>query len=120
MNWCYDSLYMRGDKQDIENVYEILKAADWNAFQAKEISDLCFFSDPKIDANAVIGFDTAYGPPVEYLAKIAADFPQIRFRLTFMEPLSNYCGACEFVGGELVSVESDTCGRELYIEDVEC
>lgn len=51
-------------------------------------------------------FDSAWAPPVEWLAKVAADFPSLSFKLTYEEPMMAFGGVSGFYGGEEVeSVE---------------
>jgi hypothetical protein len=47
-------------------------------------------------------FDSAWSPPVEFLKKVAQDFPRLRFVLKYDEPGMGFMGMAIAENGELV------------------
>lgn len=60
-------------------------------------------------------FDTAWGPPLEWMERVAKMFPQLRFAITYGEPGMDFGGKVVFVGGEVVSDEEG--GAEQYLDE---
>jgi len=48
-------------------------------------------------------FDTAWGPPIPWLATVAVLFPEIRFTLTYEEPGCDFAGVLVLQNGEEMS-----------------
>ena len=48
-------------------------------------------------------FDSAWSPPVEWLKKVAQDFPKLRFRLKYDEPGMGFFGVATADQGEIVA-----------------
>jgi len=53
-------------------------------------------------------FDTAWSPPLQWLEKVAADWPGLEFELYYYEPGVGFAGVAWFAGGSL--------NRDYYIE----
>lgn len=56
-----------------------------------------------IEGGIEYQFDTAWAPPVEWLTKIAAKYPELIFYMDFQEEGMGFAGGVEFSGGVLVS-----------------
>lgn len=69
-----------------------------------------FYDEPKEVCVWTLMFDTAWGPPVELLHKVAAKHPELRFELSYYEPGMNFAGRMRWEGGELVHEREGTCG----------
>ena len=51
-------------------------------------------------------FDTAWGPPMDFMTKIAEDFPELGFSLSYEEPGMAFAGEVIWENGECVSEDS--------------
>lgn len=51
-------------------------------------------------------FDTAWGPPIEFLSKVSKDFPTLTFSLQYEEGGMGFAGEAEWSDGECTSDES--------------
>jgi len=58
------------------------------------------------DEYAFMWFDSAWSPPIEYISRISKIYPQLRFKLSFMETGSDFQGHVIFSNGELTDEES--------------
>lgn len=50
-------------------------------------------------------FDTAWSPPESLFDKVAADYPELTFRLEYAEPGMNFAGFAEWAKGERIESE---------------
>jgi len=57
------------------------------------------------DQNLILCFDTAWGPPVAWLDKISAQFPELSFHLIYEEPGVSFCGFVDYENGECTGSE---------------
>jgi hypothetical protein len=69
-----------------------------------------------------IGFDTAWAPPINWLKKVSIQYPNLSFRMDYMEEGQNYCGAIRIGDGEIVEDEGEPIytndqGEEVYRDD---
>ncbi len=52
-------------------------------------------------------FDTAWNPPLSWLAKVSADYPLLTFELSFRNPISNWVDEHVFRVGEQIEDEEE-------------
>lgn len=117
MNWCHNSMHVTGRRSEIEAFLEMLRGAEWDKFKSRGmdrgIDYVCHnFPNCKPDEETEVNnlyFDTAYGPQIPFFTEAAATFPQLRFELSFMEPLCDFAGRAVFEGGNLVQQEAGSC-----------
>jgi len=60
-----------------------------------------------------VGFDTAWVPPINWLKKVAIKYPNLNFRLDYLEEGVDFCGAVRIGEGEIVEDE----GKPVYTND---
>ena len=49
----------------------------------------------------IVSYDTAWAPNIMWMKKVSEMFPDLNFRLSFMEPGCNFCGVAYCENGEL-------------------
>lgn len=84
----------------------------------------CNTSNTGIDTNEdtvlEFSFDSAWSPPIKWLAKVVTDFPTLKFKMHYIEPGDDFCGmvySAEIEEGEFPYLESEE-GEILYRDDV--
>lgn len=90
----------------------IVWGTKWDACEVRAFADEAL-TDP-IDIARRIGegakfyykFDTAWSPPVEWLEQTAPKYPEISFRLSFVEPGMDFMGEDVHEGGQRKSGSS--------------
>jgi len=85
-NWCINSW---GTKWDVHE------------YSGSDISDDASYWE--------VTFDTAWGPPGEWLEKVGEDHPMLNFRLEFSEPGMWFAGFLEISEGSVVDSGSGEC-----------
>lgn len=66
----------------------------WNAVDT-------FISDYRVD-NLVIGFDTAWSPPLPVIQELSKQFPEAEFTINFEEPGMGFFGEYKYSNGYLI------------------
>lgn len=134
-NWCNNTLDVCGEEESIQKFYNENRIEEDNDEKELQKTDLSFrnsvpFSKgewdyneavqiwgTKWDANEVdvdIGdeqltyhFQTAWGPPKEWLEKVAKKYPELTFELFYEEPGMDFLGRVEYEDGELTGEMED-------------
>jgi hypothetical protein len=55
----------------------------------------------------IVSYDTAWGPNINWMKTVSEKFPDMKFRLAFMEPGVGFCGVARCQNGELDVDEGD-------------
>jgi hypothetical protein len=99
--------YSAQDRGRIEDLFDPQKWYDgysWCVSHWGTKWDLCrdgFYSSSS-DGYAEYEFNTAWSPPCPWLKKVAADWPDLKFVLTYYEPGAWFAGKLVMEGGEVV------------------
>lgn len=82
--------------ENSEDLIEKYGYADWYSWRTNnwgtkwDAAHTTFIK--KSDTEALIEFETAWSPPVNWLQNIAPQFPELRFKLVYSEPGFKFCG----------------------------
>ena len=147
-NWCYNNLKVSGDLTKLKDFYEKSKDKEgnfrldglhptptspeneselfpgwytWriNNWGTKWDVDATVKCEPSEAYQSLeLSFDSAWGPPIEWLQHVAALYPELDFVMDYMEPGMAFCGVATgsngFVGneeGEILMTDED--GEEV-------
>jgi hypothetical protein len=55
----------------------------------------------------IVSYDTAWGPNINWMKTVSEKFPDLKFRLAFMEPGVGFCGVARCQNGDLDVDEGD-------------
>ena len=85
----------------------------WDAFEcySNEVNSIHDNLDKEI-TTLIYQFDTAWGPPIIWLQKIASIYNNISFTLEYSEPGMDFWGKKEYINGELF--EENECSLSDY------
>ena len=98
--------------------YKFSSAYDWRVHHwgtkwTCELYTLDFY-----DNEVILGFSSAWCPPIEWLQKVALIYPDLQFEMSFMETGCDIAGKCiiegdcfEYIEGEIVQQDEE--GREV-------
>lgn len=70
------------------------------------------------EGEATYRFDTAWGPPLEWLDYVAKKYPQLSFRLIYGEPGMDFGGEVVYQRGELIQDQEGSAEDFLDKEDM--
>ncbi|MAH51402.1 hypothetical protein CMI37_36640 [Candidatus Pacearchaeota archaeon] len=123
-NWCENRLVVRGEKEDMTKFLKVINDKTTrsqnllNAFipAPSDEEDLYHwhienwgtkwdvdFEDATIeDDYAEFSFDSAWGPPVVWLEKVAKKYPKLKFSLKYEEPGMDFIGCAKGKDGVIV------------------
>jgi hypothetical protein len=97
----------------------------WDVYGQINVSGLDLFenADPDNEIELVYSFDTAWSPPINWLVKVAKDFPENKFELRYYEPGCGFAGSIIVKGDEILSdneytYASDSVAYKTFIEEV--
>lgn len=65
-----------------------------------------------------VSFDSAWSPPVEWLRHVAALYPELEFRMDYMEPGMAFCGVATGMNGEVHDEEGEITETDADGEEV--
>ena len=71
------------------------------------------------DTVLEFSFDSAWSPPIKWLAKVVTDFPTLKFKMHYIEPGCDFCGmvySAEIKEGEFPYLESEE-GEILHTDE---
>lgn len=125
----------RGDETDLEGkaafeaeakrIQETYGHADWYSWNTSNWGTKWDVAESHIghidDDLFIVSYDTAWSPNINYVKQVSKMFPDLEFRLSFMEPGCNFCGVAHCVNGEVEVAEGDILledgeGREVYYD----
>ena len=125
----------RGDETDLEGkaafeaeakrIEQTYGHADWYSWNTSNWGTKWDVSSPTtqfIDEDMfIVSYDTAWSPNINFVEQVSKMFPDLEFRLTFMEPGFNFCGVAYCTNGELEVMEGDITladdeGREVHYD----
>ena len=123
-NWCENKLVVRGEEKDMTKFLKILgenatlsdtkrlqdilnafhpipeeeqencrqwNIDNWGTKWDVECSEDAFIEDDHVE----LLFDSAWGPPVAWLKKVAKDYPKLKFSLKYDEPGMCFMGCAK-------------------------
>ncbi len=120
-NWCSNTIEISGDAEDIKKLLQNAKgeksdfsldqlvpipkeeADNWYSWNVANWGTKWDLSDVVVevnDDNVIVNCQTAWGPPLEGLAKISKDYPNLNFEIVYEESGMDFCGKSYFVNGE--------------------
>lgn len=68
------------------------------------------------ESSMHITFDTAWSPPVEWVEKVSADYPELLFELCYAEGGMGFWGVVEYKAGDVLSQGEHT-GMGTWVDD---
>ena len=85
-----------GQSENSEELVEKFGYSDWYSWRVNKWGtkwDVCE-SDiyENSDREFMVVFDSAWAPPTNWLEHVAPQFPELKFKLAFMEPGMGFCG----------------------------
>jgi hypothetical protein len=126
-NWCYNSLYVKGDTKELSKFID--KGKEYNENDIDMKSDLSmknflpikgkWNSDSACDAwgtkwdiqanlhyeeddgLACYDFDSAWSPPITFINRVSKLFKKLSFLLNYNEPGMNFSGSYQVQNGEV-------------------
>lgn len=122
-NWCQNRFYVEGDKADLEKFYNDNSEGEYNLLYSRAIPEM---NDPDdkdydwytwrlnnwgvkweltsevtydvVDDNVIeYTFDSPWGPPLQYVDKISAKYPTLKFKLEYCEMGMEFAGVLEIL-----------------------
>lgn len=125
----------RGDETDLEGkvafeaeakrIEQTYGHSDWYSWNTYNWGTKWDVSDPinqfMDDDTFIVSYDTAWSPNINFVEQVSGMFPDLEFRLSFMEPGCNFCGVAHCINGEVevsegeISME-DGEGREVHYD----
>jgi len=111
----------RGDETDLEGkatfeaeakrIEETYGHADWYSWNTTNWGTKWDVAESTIgfmdDDALIVSYDTAWSPNINWVEQVSKMFPDLEFRLSFMEPGCNFCGVAHCVDGEVEVSEGD-------------
>lgn len=111
----------RGDESDEEGklafeaeakrIEQTYGHADWYSWNLSNWGTKWDVSESTVayagDDNFIVSYDTAWTPNINWVERVSKMFPDLEFRLSFMETGCNFCGVAHCVNGELEIAEGD-------------
>jgi len=102
----------------VDRLMELYGCADWYTWCCNNWGTKWDACSPYVDwemgeNHAIIGFETAWAPPVDWLRNISHDFPELTFSLSYSEE------GCAFEGDFIIKNEeiiADDCRDIIYYE----
>jgi hypothetical protein len=73
--------------------------------------------DAESEEHLEYDFSTPWAPPIPFLDKVSADWPNLSFELTYDEAGMGFKGSVEWCDGELVSEDYQEYNEEEDEED---
>jgi hypothetical protein len=131
-NWCENKLVITGDTNEVEKFikngisedgswefenyyptpYSLTEGDNWYYWRAENWGTKWNPDDVCISANT-IEFLTAYSPPVSWIVKVSEEYPNLIFKLTFIEE-EGFAGLCEIQDGDCIRYEE---GEVCYVDE---
>jgi hypothetical protein len=111
--FCFSSLVPRPDGVDWYDWNVQNWGTKWDVNADVELQDE-YFDDEDEGAVAIIRFDTAWSPPIEFIQKVAPMFPTLTFELRFWEGGMGFAGRWEQQGDEVLIDTSYGTDAEEY------
>ena len=124
-NWCCNELDVMGDGSKVAEFVERVKTSK-SDLSFETTVPTCDDDDPdwytktciawgvnrdadEVDADGAgyYRFDSAWGPPLLWLARTALLYPDLTFRLLYKEPGMAFMGACEIENGVVTDLHLD-------------
>lgn len=134
-NWCMNTFDVYGEEEYVRKFYEENRVEEDDEDNDIQKTELSFrnsvpFSKGHWDYNEAVQiwgtkwdagevdvdigdeqltyrFQTAWGPPKEWLEKVAKKYPELQFELYYEEPGMDFLGRVEFENGELTGEMQD-------------
>jgi hypothetical protein len=106
--WRGDEMDIEGKKRfdaevkELEETYGFDNWYDWRISNWSTKWDCCESTiGADLDDVFIVSYDTAWGPNINWVQKVSEMFPDLKFRLNFMEPGCNFCGVAYCENGEM-------------------
>jgi hypothetical protein len=120
-NWCSCEVEIKGDREAIDKlllnakkddkVFSLEKLfpmpdteTDWYNWNINNWGTKWDLSDVRIDDNGEsvdLKFESAWSPPINAFEKISIDYPNIHFKMTYVEEGNDFFGINEFENGQI-------------------
>ena len=85
-----------GQSENSQTLVEKFGYSDWYSWRVNkwgtkwDVAESDIYEDSENDL--MVSFDSAWAPPTNWLEHIAPQFPELKFKLAFMEPGMGFCG----------------------------